>query len=503
MSVASMLRSTFLIGGASSANVVIGIVRAKLLALMVGPGGIGILGLFMSVQESAAIAAGLGMRTTGVRQLASRAEVPPQLSWTYRALLLGSVAQGLGAGVVVWLLRDDISRWVFGNTRFAADVGILSVAACLMVLLGFQHSVLQGMRRIGDLAFALVVGNLAGAAAGLLVVWIARDGGLAWFVLIQSLASFVVASLVARRPIDASSRPPTWSALWEEWRAMAVPGVAFMLSAILPAAALLILRGHVVQTRGLEAAGWFQASWTISMQYVGLILVPMGTDFFPRLSAVIEERSRARDLVNDQLQIALALGGPILIGLLGFSHWVTWLLYSGDFSATTPILQWQTVGNLFKLAAWPFGFIMMAQMRSSLFFASELLWNAGFVLLSILLLPVFGLSALGIGFLLSYLLSLAAKQVISSRILGFRWQRASITLLTLNLISLGVVFAALRWDPRGGAATSVLLAIVSLVVGARLVLSKVESDNRYIQQLGALFERVGWPIRRGDDAARR
>lgn len=503
MSVASMLKSTFLIGGASSANVVIGIVRAKLLALMVGPSGIGILGLFMNVQESASIAAGLGMRTTGVRQLAARAENPPQLSWTYRALLLGSVAQGLTAGVLVWLLREEISRWVFGDTRFSFDVGLLGVAAFLMVMLGFQHSVLQGMRRIRELAFALFVGNLAGAVLGLWVVWTMGDGALAWFVLIQSLASVVVASVVARRVVEGPQRPPAWGALWQEWRGMAIPGIAFMLSAILPAVALLVLRGHVVQTRGLEAAGLFQASWTISMQYVGLILVPMGTDFFPRLSAVIEERSRARDLVNDQIQIALALGGPILIGLLGFSHWVIWLLYSGDFSATIPILQWQTVGNLIKLAAWPFGFIMMAQMRSALFFGSELLWNASFVALSVLLLPVFGISALGIGFLLSFLLSLVAKHWISSRILGFRWHRDSIALFALNLVSLGVVFAALRWDPLAGAATSVLLAFASVVAGARLVLSKVESDHRYVQHVEAVFDRVGWPIRRDEGVTRR
>ena len=141
-------------------------------------------------------------------------------------------------------------------------------------------------------------------------------------------------------------------------------GAVFMLGGLATTGTLLLVRSRITQELGLDAAGQFAASWSITMIYVGFLLQAMGADYFPRLTEVIRDRDAATRLMNDQMQLALALGGPVLLGLIGCAPWLIRLLYSPEFAPAATLLQWQTVGNVFKLAAWSLGFAFVAAARS-------------------------------------------------------------------------------------------------------------------------------------------
>ena len=65
-----ILRSTSIIGGASVINILIGLVRVKVAAVLLGPAGVGLMGLFSNLIATAANVAALGMGTVGTRQIA-------------------------------------------------------------------------------------------------------------------------------------------------------------------------------------------------------------------------------------------------------------------------------------------------------------------------------------------------------------------------------------------------------------------------------------------------
>ena len=92
--------------------------------------------------------------------------------------------------------------------------------------------------------------------------------------------------------------------------------------------------------------------------------------------------------MNDQLQLLVSIGGPILLLLIGLAPWVMTLLYSSEFRSGSELLQWMTAGNVFKLASWPLAFSIVAASRSKTFFLMELSFNVIFLILIWLLLPV-------------------------------------------------------------------------------------------------------------------
>ena len=68
-----ILKSSAIIGGSTVLKVGIGIVRTKIMALLLGPAGFGLAGLYMSIITLTQSIAGMGINGSGVRQIAEAA----------------------------------------------------------------------------------------------------------------------------------------------------------------------------------------------------------------------------------------------------------------------------------------------------------------------------------------------------------------------------------------------------------------------------------------------
>lgn len=483
------------IGSAQAVNILISILRMKVLAILLGPTGVGMLSIYNNLQGVATTAAGLGMGTSGVREIASVKGEEQALSRVRRVLLAAHLVQGVLAMGVVWLLREQISEWLFGDRSYATEVGLIGLAI-LLTLLGTAHTaLLQGMRRIGDLGRVTVLSALVGTIAGLAAVWLYGEPGLIWFVVVLPLATIVIAMRYTRRlPKPSASKRPSSVEIWDVWKPMAKLGAAFMLGGLATTATLLLVRGHITQELGLEAAGQFAAAWGITITYVGFLLGAMAADYYPRLTEVINDRAATIRLVNDQAQLVLAIGGPVLLLLIGLAPWVVTLLYSAEFVPAAELLQWQTVGNVFKLASWALAFSVVAAARSKTFVMIELSFNIVFLALIWCLLPVLGLTVTAIAFLVGYVVYLAIVYIVARTLLDFRWKTPSLALLALHAtLALGLLAVA-QIAPHLAAIASLLLALVTGMFGLRVVLSKIGMHGSIPTRLYRFFVRLGWPI---------
>lgn len=490
-----LIKSMMVIGSAQAVNILISILRMKILAILLGPTGVGLLSIYNSLQGLVSTAAGLGMGSSGVRQIAIVRGEERELSRVRHVLLAAHVVQGSLAMLGVWLLRASISEWLFGDRGYATEVGLIGFAVFLSLLATAQLALLQGMRRIGDLARVTVVSASAGTVGGLAAVWFFGKAGLIWFVVIQPLAQIVIALHYTRRlPLTTAPRPSTLE-IWRVWQPMAKLGTAFMLGGLATASTLLLARGWILQDLGLDAAGQFAAAWGITMTYVGFLLGAMAADYYPRLTEVINDNAAATRLMNDQAQLGLAIGGPVLLLLVGLAPWVITLLYSEEFAPAAELLQWQTVGNVFKLASWPLAFSIVAAAKSKTYFLMELSFNIVFLSLIYLFLPVVGLKVAAIAFLLGYVVYFATVYILVFNLQGFRWQTLSLWLLAVHVILSGALLALGRTVPLAAEILSPLLALATGLFGLRVVLIKTAPKGRVAARLTQIYAAIGWPIR--------
>ena len=180
--------------------------------------------------------------------------------------------------------------------------------------------------------------------------------------------------------------------------------------------------------------------------------------------------------------------------LIGLAPWVITLLYSSAFEPAATLLQWQMVGNVFKLASWAMRLSIVAAARGKTFFLTELSFNIVFLGMVFIFLPRVGLGVTAYAFVLGYLVYLTIVYVLVRSIHGFRWQALSLGLLGLHT-SLGVALLVLAlMAPLAASIASPLLATATGLFGLRVVLSKVGRHGRVPTRLYGLFERLGWPI---------
>src|SRR5215831_17357623 len=124
-----ILKSSALIGGSSVLNIGIGIVRTKAMAVLLGPAGFGLMGLYGSITDVAVSFAGMGVNSSGVRQIAEAAGSgdDKRIARTVTVLRRTAVLLGiLGAGLLVIFCRQ-VSALTFGTDEHAGAVALLSL----------------------------------------------------------------------------------------------------------------------------------------------------------------------------------------------------------------------------------------------------------------------------------------------------------------------------------------------------------------------------------------
>lgn len=425
-----ILKTSSIIGGAQGINYLIGMFRTKLLAVLLGPAGIGLVGLYSSITTMVAAFAGLGIGSSGVRDVAEAAvhggdEQVGKIVKTLRRVCWGT-------GILGWLIMAAFSRplslWIFQSPVHAWTIAALGVTVLVGEITMGQMVFIQGMRRISDLArvniFSMVSGTLI--AVGI-YAWQGEKGILPVLVL-TAIVNLVFSSWYAKK-ITIPEVSLTLRETWMQLRSLLKMGTAFMWSGLLTTAVVFATRTMIVKTLGLDANGIYQAAWGISGMFAGFILGAMGTDFFPRLTAVASDHSEVNRLVNEQTEVGILLALPGILGTLSFAPLLMRIFYSSQFLPAAELLPWFVLGVFGRVVSWPMGFILLAKGMSKWFVISETLAAIIQLSLTYIFLHWLGLRGVAVAFAILYFVSTFGLCVAVGRLTNFRWSPASVRLL--------------------------------------------------------------------------
>ena len=468
-SIRTILRASAIMGMASVAHILFGMIRIKAAAVLLGPAGVGLIGLMQSLMTTAAIVATCGIDTVSTRQIATAVEQDRQadVNLARRVLLWAGVALALTGGSVFLLLRQVLATHILADPDMAVTVGWLTVGVVFAVAASAQVALLNGLRRIRSLALLKAVTGLVATTIGVVALLLWGGGGVLLFVIALPLANLAVGQVLISRLETSATGPLIPRGIARQIGGLAWFGAPFMLGSMITIAGQLVVRSVVQHDLGPAALGQFEASWMISMTYLGFVLGAMATDYFPRLSGQIDNKPAATRLVNEQTEVALILVGPVLILLMGFAPWVIQLLYSPEFADAAAILRWQILGDLLKVMSWPVAFVMLAAGKSRTFLLTELCGTAVFIVAAIVIVPQLGLVGTGIGFLMMYVCYLPIVFLVAWRTIGFTWSQTNRLRLLLLAVSLLLIFAAATWSGAPGTVLSMLLAAAFALQGYR------------------------------------
>src|SRR5690242_5283651 len=469
-----ILKSSALMGGSSLINIAVGIVRTKAMAVLLGPGGVGLLGMYTSIVDLAQSVAGMGINSSGVRQMAEAGATrdSERIARTAAVLKGTAVALGLAGIALLTLLGKPLSMFSFGTPQHSTDVAILSLAVFFGLVAGAQSALVQGMRRIVDLAKMSVLGSIFGTLISIPAVYFLREDGIVP-ALVAVAATSAATSWWFSRKVQLRRIAITRPQARREATALLKLGIALMASGFLVTGAAYAVRVFVIRDVGLQSAGLYQSACRLGGLYVGFILQAMGTDFCPRLVAAAADHPMCNRLVNEQAQVSMLLAGPGVIGTLTFAPLLIRIVYTAEFAEATEVLRWICIGMALRVITWPMGYIIVAKGAQILFIATELAWTIVSVVLASLFISRFGLNGAGIAFFLSYIFHALMIYPIVAKLSGFRWSASSCKTGFLFIGSIAIVFCALNLLP----------AAWTMIVGSAAMMASAMHSARTIRNL--------------------
>jgi enterobacterial common antigen flippase len=470
-----ILKSSALIGGSSILNLVFGVTRNKAVALILGGPGVGLFSLYGYVNDLTRSIAGMGINSSGVRQIAEAAGTGDAQKLARTAITLRRVAFCSGAigALLLLCLSRPISWLTFKDYRHAGSVALLALAVFFADISQGQAALVQGVRRIADLARMNVLGAFYGTLFSIPIIYFFRAKGVAPSLVCIAAASILTSWWYSRK-IRIERVALTMRHAKEEISGLLKLGIVFMTTGLMLPAAGYLVNIMVLRKFDLAAVGCYQAAFVLGGTYVGFITQAMGADFYPRLTAVANDKKECNRLVNEQAEVGLLLAGPGVLATLTFAPLVIWLFYSSAFAPAVEILRWICLGMMLRVASWPMAFVLVARGERKIYFWTELLANVLFVFLVWAGLTAFGLNGSGVAFFGLYAIYWAGVYLVVRRLTGFEWSPANRRLFLLFMPLVVAVFVAhyvLSTPAAGilGVAATLITGIYSLKTLCTLV----------------------------------
>ena len=149
-----ILKASSVMGGAAGIKLLMGMVSVKFAAVLIGTSGMGLLASFTALQGLIVILAGLGIQSSAVRDIAAADALKDLAAVGRKVYALQRICwlTGLAGLAFAVILSSLISQLSFGSINYQFEIAGLGFAILFANLSGGQMAILQGMRRIGDLA---------------------------------------------------------------------------------------------------------------------------------------------------------------------------------------------------------------------------------------------------------------------------------------------------------------------------------------------------------------
>lgn len=472
----SIFKATSLFGGVQVYQILIQIIKSKFVAVLLGPAGVGIMGLYQSGLQLIQQLSSMGLSQSAVRDVseANGSNDLHRIAKTITVVRKLVWVTGILGLVLVACFSPLLSKTSFGNYDYTLPFIILSVTLLLDQLSAGQKVVLQGLRRLKDLAKCSAFGVTFGLITSVpLYYWLGIEGIVPTLIL-NSLCSLLLSWFYSRK-IKVEKVKVTPKQTLEQGKLMLVMGVSMSISGILSTIVAYAIRGYIQANGGVEQVGLYQAGFVIMTTYVGMVMNAIATDYYPRLAAINKDNQKCREAVSQQGEIGVMILAPMLIICLVFMPFVLKILYSDKFLAANEYISWACLGMMLRLASWVISFLFVAKAESKLFMINELSANLYYLAFSLIGYKAMGLTGLGIAFALEYIVYFIQCYLIARNRYNFSFSNSFIKCYSIQLLliisCLIIVLTLSGWQKY---ITGSLIIAISCYLGIKGLNEKME-----------------------------
>lgn len=487
-----IVRYTGLFGGVQGLNILVGIVRNKLVAMLLGPEGMGLISLFNSTLKLVGDSTNFGIPMSAVKNISEFYDkgCEEKLKEQIRIVRSWSLITGLLGMFLAMVLSPLLSKFTFSWHGHTLHFALLSPIVAITAVTGGELAVLKGIRKLKELAVTSIYNVLGALVTSVPLYYFFREQAIVPSLVIMALIQMCITIGFSYKlyPVQLTK---SRTVLGKGFGMMKL-GLAFVLAGILGSGADFLIRSFLSNVAGIETVGLFNAGYMMTMTYVGMVFSAMETDFFPRLSGMNGMDFSFNQTVSRQIEVMLLLVSPLLVVFALFLPFLLPLLYTGRFMPALGMMQVVMLAMYFRALKLPVQYIPLAKGDSLSYLLLEAIYDIVLVLLVMLLFNKYGLVGAGFGITIAGIIDFIVVFVYARWRYNYR-PTANIFLYSAIQIPIGILTYVCTSSPSPLIYWGVgaLLAIMSIATSITILRSKVGLWNSLASKITNRFRKNG------------
>ncbi|MBQ8593859.1 MAG: oligosaccharide flippase family protein [Bacteroidaceae bacterium] len=392
-----VIKYTGLFGGVQGINLLASVLRSKLVAVLLGSSGMGLISMYNTAATFLGNATSFGISFSAVRNIAELCEAGDRkaLEDFICVVRTWSVATALLGFLVCILCSPLLSLSYYDTTAHWTSFLFLAPLVGLIGLYGGEMAILKGGRQLRQVAVQSIINSLFTLLISIPLYYIWGESAI-W----ASLLLVAVANLLTILYFSCRFCPFRFSLFsrhcyvkgWEMVRL----GIAFLIAGILGSGVEFLVRAFMVRIGSEADVGFYNAGDVLVYTYGSMVFLAMETEYYPRLSAVIHNIKRSNEVVNRQIEASVLLVAPLLVLFLVLLPVLLPLLYTDSFMPVVGMAQCAVFSMYMRAIALPISYMVLVKGRSGIYLLAEGLYNLLALVLIVLGYQFYGLWGTGV-----------------------------------------------------------------------------------------------------------
>lgn len=340
-------------------KIMVGLLVVKLLAISFGTEGVGQAANYMTLLTVLGVFTGAGIFNGVTKYVAEYETQKPHL-----AAVLGTASSiillsSVSVGVVLFLFAVPIADFLFSHSGYQHVIRSVAVVQLGIALSNYLLAILRGQRNAKGNAISIIIGALCGLGIFLIGLGFGYQGALIGLSIVPAV-TFLPAlwALIRHFPDFTRLLIPHFDA-HQAKKLLKFSSMVFVTAVTLPVAYIL-MRDRLLVFYSIHDVGLWQGVSKISDAYLQFITAAFSVYLLPTFAKLTQHKAIKQEVIR-ALKFVLPAVSLVSIILYLLREKVVWILFSDQFLPMENLFLWQLLGDIFKVSAYIFGYLMVAK----------------------------------------------------------------------------------------------------------------------------------------------
>lgn len=367
-----------------------GLIAAKILAIFIGPTGLGLIGNLRNTLNTVDTFSTMGIQNGVIKYVAENENNQTKLYRLLSTVFISTFIMVVVLSIVMFLLSEPLSNYIFrSNADYSWVFKVLAFTLPWHAANIIFMAVINGLGKFKQIIGINIAGNIIGLAISALLIWKLQLTGALLGLIISPALLFAFSFYLIHRQFNGFSFLRRKNFDGNVIKRLLSYSLMSLVNAVLGQIIFITIRNTIAVKAGTDEAGFWEAMNRISFFYLMFITTLLTVYFLPKLSVAKSNTETKAVFVSYYKSIVpIFVAGCAVIYLLRFL--IVRILFTKEFLPMENLFLWQLLGDIFKAGSLILGYQFFAAKMTKAFIFTEVMSFAIFYFSGIYLIGLFG-----------------------------------------------------------------------------------------------------------------